>query len=34
VGGLEKNPFRGRGMDILWNYTMEKNLLKMISLDE
>ena len=33
-GLLEKNPFRGRGMDILWNYTMEKNLLKMISLDE
>ena len=21
-GGLKKNPFRGGGMDILWNYTM------------
>ena len=21
-GGLEKNPFCGGGMDILWNYTM------------
>ena len=21
-GGLRKNPFRGRGMDIFWNYTM------------
>ena len=25
VGGLEKNPFRGGDMDILWNYTIEKN---------
>ena len=22
VGVLEKNPFRGGGMDVFWNYTM------------
>ena len=22
-GGLRKNPFRGGGMDIFWNYTIE-----------
>ena len=22
AGGLRKNPFRGGGMDIFWNYTM------------
>ena len=22
MGGLGKNPFRGEGMDIFWNYTM------------
>ena len=23
-GGARKNPFRGGGMDIFWNYTLEK----------
>ena len=23
-GGLRKNPFRGRGMDIFWNYTISE----------
>ena len=23
-GGLRKNPFRGGGMDIFWNYTMPR----------
>ena len=25
MGLLEKNPFRGGGMDIFWNYTLTKN---------
>ena len=24
-GVLEKNPFRGGGMDIFWNYTIDQN---------
>ena len=33
-GGLRKNPFRGGGMDIFWNYTIilrEKNILVTVS---
>ena len=24
-GGLRKNPFRGGGLDIFWNYTFSRN---------